>query len=277
MRCAAHAAPTAAPSLHDTEQRSTPIRDEWRGCLVAIARFATICRRVAVRASRRLRGWETDVVARDEDVDGTPLHGTERRLVISRHHRLLSPLQSSWSLRVLDGRKELARCSIHSWTGEFDRVVAAPDASLAALRWSDQTEAGLVLVDLVGNPRQLEREWDTRATNWIEGPAWTPDSKLLVLVENPSGAGPWWSEDQSGEAEDDDVSPGGTFTPGSLAVLDRDLRERFRLQINVELAAGWFPAEDAERGLGAPVVVSAEEAVVRVPAHGDRVFALRNR
>jgi len=202
--------------------------------------------------------------------------------VISHDHEhgraLLSPLQPGprWVLRVVQGRKELTRCPIRSWTGEFDGVVAAPDASRAAVRWNDQTEAGLVLVDLVGEPRQLA-EWETRETNWLEGPVWTPNSALLVLVENPVGAGPWWAEHRSGEADDDDISPGGRFTPGSLVGLDRDLRERFRLQIDVELASGWFPGCDAERGLGAPVALSSEEAVVRVPTLGDRVFVLRDR
>jgi hypothetical protein len=61
-----------------------------------------------------------------------------------------------------------------------------------------------------------------------------------------------------------------------LVVLDRELRERCRVQIDVELPSGWFPAGEAERGLGAPVVVSPDDAVVRVPTR-DRVFALRGR
>jgi hypothetical protein len=234
--------------------------------------------------ARGARSGETHAVARREDVAETPLPGTGRLLVISYDYRrardhpreIVSPLQSesSWFLRIVEGRKELTRCELRSWTGEFDGVSAAPDASVAAVRWNDQTEAGLVLVDLVGTPRQLGAEWDTRETNWIEGPVWTPDSKLLVLVENPSGTGPWWAEHETGEAEDDDVSPGGTFSPGSFVVLDHDLRERFRLQIDVELPSGWFPRGHAERGLGAPAVVSPDEAVVRVPALGDRIFAL---
>jgi hypothetical protein len=145
-----------------------------------------------------------------------------------------------------------------------------------AARWNDQTEAGLVLVDLAGTPRQLGAEWDTRETNWIEGPVWTPDSKRLVLVENPPGASAWWAQRGRGEAaEDDDVSPGGTFSPGSVVVLDRDLRERVRSRIDVELSSGWFPDGDDDRGLGTPTVVSSHEAVVRVPSLGDRPFSLR--
>jgi hypothetical protein len=155
--------------------------------------------------------------------------------------------------------------------------VAAPDASLAAVRWNDQTEAGLVLVDLEDAPRQLAAEWDTRDTNWVEGPVWTSDSTPLGARRGPRGRRPWWAERQLGEADDDDVSPGGVFTPGSLVVLDRGLRERSRVQIDVELAAGWFPGADAERGLGPPVVESSDEAVVRVPTRGDRGFALRDR
>jgi hypothetical protein len=141
-------------------------------------------------AAARLAPWRTS-----EDVAEAPLPGTGRLLVISydykraREHprELVSPLQSvsSWFLRIVEGRTELTRCELRSWTGEFDGMSAAPDASIAAVRWNDQTEAGVVLVDIVGKPRQLGTEWDTRETNWIEGPVWTPDSNLLVLVENP--------------------------------------------------------------------------------------------
>ena len=153
----------------------------------------------------------------------------------------------------------------------------APDGSLAAVRWNDQTEAGLVLVELLGEPNQLGAAWDTRETNWLEGPVWTPDSELLVLVENPQGAGPWWAEREPGEADDDEVSLGGAFTPGSVVVLGRDLRERFRRQIEVDVPSGWFPAGDAERGLGAPEIVSPEEVVLRVPVGGERRFTLHDR
>jgi hypothetical protein len=40
--------------------------------------------------------------------------------------------------------------------------------------------------------------------------------------------------------------------PGSLVVLDRGLRERSRRRIEIELPRDWFPAEDADRGLGLP-------------------------
>jgi hypothetical protein len=226
-------------------------------------------------------------LARLEDVAEAALPGTERLLVVSSkysrargHPRsILSPLQSecSWFARVLDAeRNELACCELRSWTGAFDGVFAAPDASVAAVRWNDQTEAGFVLFELGEELRQLSAEWDTRETNWLEGPEWTPDSNLLVLVENPAGAGPWWAEDEAGEADDDDVSPGGTFTPGSLVVLDRDLRERLRERIQVELPRGWFPSRDADRGLPRPSIGSSE-VVVRVPAAGDRRFTLPDR
>jgi hypothetical protein len=168
------------------------------------------------------------------------------------------------------------RCELRSRTGEFDGVFAAPDASVAAVRWNDQTEAGIVLVDLVGELRQLDVGWDTRETNWLEGPEWTPDAMLLVLAEKPAGAGPWWAAQEPSEADDDDASPGGTFTPGSLVVLDRNLRERSRRRIEVELPAGWYPSGDADRGLTRMRILSSDEIVVRVPAEGDRRMLLRD-
>lgn len=225
-------------------------------------------------------------VRRREDVAEAPLPGTDRRLVVSREYRrardhpreIVSPLQSefTWFLSIAEGRRRrrAARCEIRSWTGEFDGVFPAPDGSVAAVRWDDQTEAGLVLVEIGAEPRQLDATWDTRGTNWLEGPVWWPDSSRLLLVEKPTGAGPWWAEHESGRAEDDDLSPGGTFTPGSLVVLDRDLREQSRIRIDVPLPSGWFPSGDPDRGLGVPSIGPGGEIVVRVPAEGDRSLTL---
>jgi hypothetical protein len=58
-------------------------------------------------------------------------------------------------------------------------------------------------------------------------------------------------------------------------VVDRELREQIRSQLEVELAPGWFPGGDADRGLQPPRVEPASEAVVRVPALGDRTFEFR--
>jgi hypothetical protein len=199
-------------------------------------------------------------VARHQDVASSPLPGTGRRIVLSQRGRL----------RIVDGRAELGRCALRSRTGEFEFVASAPDAGVAVARWSDQTEAGLVLAGLADTPRQLDAAWETGATNWLEGPVWTPDSGALVLVENPAGAGPWWA---GPEGDDDDVSPGGAFSPGSVVVLDRDLRERSRRRVEVALPRGWFPGGDADRGLGVPTEVSPAAAVVRVPVLGEQVVA----
>jgi hypothetical protein len=225
-------------------------------------------------------------MGRREDVAEAPFPGSDRRLVVSREYRrardhppeIVSPLQSEsrWSLGIVEGRRRrpAARCEIRSWTGDFDGIFPAPDGSIAAVRWNDQTEAGVVLVELTPSLRQLDAAWDTRATNWLEGPVWWPDSSGLVLVENPPGAGAWWAERGSGYADDGDVSPGGTFTPGSLVVLDRDLHERSRIRIEVQLPSGWFPEGDADRGLGVPSIGSGNVVLVRVPAEGDRSLTL---
>jgi hypothetical protein len=199
-------------------------------------------------------------VARHLDVASSPLPGTGRRIVLSQQGRL----------RVMDGGAELGRCKLRSRTGEFEFVAPAPDASLAVARWSDQTEVGLVLAGLADTPRQLDAAWETRETNWLEGPVWTPDSRALVLIENPAGAGPWWA---GPEGDDDDVSPGGAFSPGSVVVLERDLRERFRRRVEVELPRGWSPGGDVDRGLGVPTELAPDAAVVRVPVLGEQVVS----
>jgi hypothetical protein len=224
-------------------------------------------------------------VKRREDVAEAPLAGTGRRVIISREYQrspdhppeIVSPLQSeyTWFVSIAEGRRRrpTARCEIRSWTGEFDGVFPSPDGSVAAVRWFDQTEAGLVLVELGADVHQLDSSWETRATNWIEGPVWWPDSRQLVFVENPQGAGPWWAEGGSDYADDEDISPGGTFTPGSLVVLGRELLERSRIRIEVELSPGWFPADDADRGLGVPRIGPGNEVLVRVPGEGVRTIS----
>jgi hypothetical protein len=224
-------------------------------------------------------------VAPRQDIAEATIPGTNRRLIISRGYRraldhpseIVSPLQSesAWTLGLFEGRRRrpTASCEIRSWTGDFDGVFPAPDGTVAAVRWNDQTEAGLVLVELAPELRQLDAAWDTRTTNWLEGPAWLPDPSRLVVVENPEGAGPWWAERDGEYADDEDVSPGGTFTPGSVVVLDRDLREVSRTRVDVDLPRGWSPADEADRGLSAPRVTSAGEIVVRVPAEGDRRYS----
>jgi hypothetical protein len=221
-------------------------------------------------------------VGRREDVAEAPLPGADRRLVVSREYRraadhpseIVSPLQSEfvWTLGVFEGRrrKPAMSCEIRSWTGEFDGVFPAPDGSMAAVRWNDQTEAGLVLVELGRDLRQLDASWHTRATNWLEGPVWWPDPRGLVLAENPTGAGPWWAMREGEYADDEDVSPGGTFTPGTLVALDRELHELSRVRIDVELPQGWLPAVDADRGLAVPRIGSEDEVIVRVPGEGER-------
>jgi hypothetical protein len=53
-------------------------------------------------------------------------------------------------------------------------------------------------------------------------------------------------------------------------VLDLDLVERSRQLVEVELPAGWYPSDNADRGIGVPFVVSPDQAVVRVPVQGER-------
>jgi hypothetical protein len=230
--------------------------------------------------------WQGYPVRRDAADVAEAAVGRNRRIVVSYEYRrdakshrpgpdgvrFVSPLQSefTWHARLVEGRKrELARCEIRSWTGWFDAVVPAPDGRIAAGRWQDQTEAGLVLLELEPELRQTAAAWDTRETNWLEGPVWTPDSRHLAVVENPSGAGPWWAEREPGDAEDDDPSPGGAFSPGAVVLLDRSLGEQRRHRVEVELPSGWFPAADDDRGLGPPRVEGGELAV-RVPA-GDEL------
>jgi hypothetical protein len=99
--------------------------------------------------------------------------------------------QLAFERRCWPGGDVTTACGIRSPTGWFDGVVVSPRADVAAARWADQGEAGFVLVDVRdGGAAQIDgAEWETRETNWIEGPTFSPDGRLLALSLNPPGAG----------------------------------------------------------------------------------------
>jgi hypothetical protein len=47
-----------------------------------------------------------------------------------------------------------------------------------------------------------------------------------------------------------------------------------RFRIDVDLPRGWFPADDADRGLAATRIDSSGKVVVRVPAEGERYLEI---
>jgi hypothetical protein len=62
-----------------------------------------------------------------------------------------------------------------------------------------------------------------------------------------------------------------------VVVLDRDLRERSRVRIEVDLPPRWYPAGDEDRGLGNLRLGPTEQVVMRVPSEGDRTVSLTGR
>jgi hypothetical protein len=163
-------------------------------------------------------------------------------------------------------------CLIRSSTGWFDRISVSPTGDLAAPRWVDQTETGFVLVRIRdGGVEQIAGvEWATTETNWVEGPAFNRGGDRLAVSTNPAGATNWW-----GGEEDDDPSPGGLFVVGHLIVLDRELRERHREPVGVDVPDGWLAGERFEsRGLGPPRFVDGETIAIEVPIDGERQFRL---
>jgi hypothetical protein len=182
-----------------------------------------------------------------------------------------TPLQSEfqWSLerRAWPGGDITASCPIRSWTGWFDRVVVSPAADRIAVCWADQTEAGMVLVE-VGEQGLAQIDgaaWDTRETNWIEGPMFSRTGQLLALALNPEGATNWW-----GGEDNIDPSPGGRSPVGHVIVLDPDLKEAFRERIDVDVPAGWVSDSDETLGMSLVRFDGPEELVVRVPLEGER-------
>lgn len=177
-----------------------------------------------------------------------------------------------WRVRGAAARTA-ARCEIRSWTGDFDAILRAPDGSVAAVRWNDQTEAGLVLVEVAPDLRQLDA-------------AWTRERRIgsRDRCGGQTRAGSWWSRTRKGLGRRGKSEKASTPTTRISRPAGRSRPDRSRPRsrsprivkgpVDVDLPRGWFPADDADRGLAAPRIESSGEVVLRVPAEGERYLEL---
>jgi hypothetical protein len=182
-----------------------------------------------------------------------------------------SPLQCFFDRLTWPEREVVATCPITNWNTDFQTVAISPLADLAVVAWGHQHEAGLVLVGVAGGRTEQVRgvSWDTRHTNWLSVPAWSPDGSVVVVFENESGAGNWW-----GGEDDQEPSAGGEFVASTLVVLSPDLRELSRTPLRVNVAPGWLPTSDSDRGVLTFHFESADTLSVEVPSQGEQRVSL---
>jgi len=160
-----------------------------------------------------------------------------------RHFVIASPLQSeyTWSFERWSwpDMQLLRTIRIGNSTGWFTNVVESPDGKRAAVLWMEQDSAGVELLELDRyGDRQLVGQGLQLDTNWVVGPVFSPDSRLLLLF---CGRGdPWWAPHANGE---DTPSPGGTFDFGRVVVYDLRSRERNEIGIPVTVPRGWLPRQ----------------------------------
>jgi hypothetical protein len=191
-------------------------------------------------------------------------------------HRIIStPLQSecyhvlerrSWPDRHLVGR-----CAITPPRGWITDLLVAPTGEIACYVWNDQHEAGMELLSIaVGRIHQLEgRGYQGKQSNLLEGPAFSPDGRYLVLTYTTYA---WWSPD-----DPETPSLGGQCNVGLVVVGDMTSGSYRVCKVNKPVPGGWLPPEPNDfcyRCLSRPHFLDADHFVVMLPTGERRSFSI---
>ena len=171
--------------------------------------------------------------------------------------------------RTWPGRELRATCPIRHREGWCAAVVAAPSGALAAVRWLDQTASGFELFELADDAIRQSRDRGYRSgeSNHVEGPVFSPSSRLAVVSE---GWLNWWHGGPEAEADPEDPSPGGTFECGRVTVFDVDTGEVRHHVLAVDVPAGFVPQDEAAlEGLLPPPRFDTDTTVVVTLATGE--------
>lgn len=154
---------------------------------------------------------------------------------------IASPLQSehSWSLERWSwpDRERKRYIRIASRTGWFDNVAASPNGDVVAALWMEQDCAGVELIQLdrYGDRQLVGRSLEVD-TNWVTGPVFSPDGRVLLLFCGRGDS--WWAP---GSYDEDTPSPGGTFDFGQVVIYDLESQARSARNIPVRVPQGWLP------------------------------------
>lgn len=154
---------------------------------------------------------------------------------------IASPLQSehSWSLERWSwperGRER--HIPIVCRTGWFDNVAASPNGDVVAALWMEQDCAGVELIQLdrYGDRHLVDGSLEVD-TNWVTGPVFSPDGRLLLLFCGRGDS--WWAP---GTSDEDTPSPGGTFDFGRVVIYDLKSQATSAIPIPVSVPHGWLP------------------------------------
>jgi hypothetical protein len=193
-----------------------------------------------------------------------------KALVITESHRptrregipkIRTPLQADISYHMdvflWESRKQVSDTIVTAPTGWFVDLVAAPSGELAAAAWNDQTEAGIELIALSDQPRQLKRRGYFGPTPYMYGPVFTADSGRVLCT---FGKDCWWAADPEKQ------SPGGKRLLGWLVIGDIERKRYTKQPIRAEVPKGWAPADpdDDIRNNLLPFTVSGDSSAVRI-------------
>lgn len=189
--------------------------------------------------------------------------GSEIALVTRSYSGILE--RRSWPDDELISGSEVAHRD-----GWVDRVTASRKNDLIAVRWLEQTKAGVELftVRRDGDRQLKDRRLRTGESNLIEGPVFSPSGWYLVLAE---GVHAWWNHAK----EESEPSPGGRFPCGRATIFDTHDGLVRHFPIEATVAAGWFPeTEKAQLGLlGIPRFLTSRSFVIDLPTGETRRFS----
>jgi hypothetical protein len=141
----------------------------------------------------------------------------------------------------------------------YDTVVVSPREDLAAVRWSQTYNDGVVLVSVT--PDGLEQVPVTSLRdrwNAVHGPAFSPDGRYLVL-----SCGDWRVS-----YEDE-----GTCGLGWICIYDTRDDSTREIAVEEELLTKW-DVSSWEAWLGEPRFVTHDQFVVRLPSGVERRFTV---
>lgn len=162
-------------------------------------------------------------------------------------------------------RRSVGRCQLGStlpddeFVGWYDFVVVSPRGDLAAIRWVDDYNAGVVLISLTGEELEETRRPGIRARwNAIHGPVFSPDGRVLAMTCGD------WRVNETDKAED----------RSGWIWLYNSLNQRiWEIPLQPELPAGWS-MDDWETWIGEPRFVTNTQFSISLPGGQERSYDL---
>jgi hypothetical protein len=176
-------------------------------------------------------------------------------------------------LRSWPDRELVSRSFVKPWACCNEYVALSPRGDRAAVLWWHQTEGGVNLVAFEEAAARQLAAYETKETNLLQGPTFSPDGKFVAISE---GFVWWWLPDDA-ENPEVECSLGGSFRRGRLTLLEVDSGSVHHFDAVGEVEAGWQPPHDGWEHfelLGKPRFVSNDEIELE-PEFGEPCRFLR--